>query len=161
MNQVVLHLGSNQGSRELILGDAILAITRRLGSIIKASDIYETAAWGRTKQADFLNLACWCETPLSAQQILRECQSIETEQGRQRLMHWGPRTLDIDLIFFNTAVIDTPSLTIPHPRMMERRFVLQPLADIIPDWVHPKDGRTVAALLTDCNDDSKVWLWET
>lgn len=159
MNQLILHLGSNQGERHLFLGDAILSINRQVGIVVNASDIYETAAWGNTQQADFLNIACLVHTELSPFEVLAETQAIEQILGRQREEHWGPRTIDIDLIFYNDDVIRESQLEIPHPFLAERRFVLQPLADLAPNWQHPVLRKNVAQLLVECEDEGEVWVW--
>ncbi|RME97622.1 MAG: 2-amino-4-hydroxy-6-hydroxymethyldihydropteridine diphosphokinase [Bacteroidetes bacterium] len=160
MAQLILHLGSNEGERELFLGDALLRITRRVGPIIRASDIYETSPWGRTRQPNFLNLACRCDTALSPTEVLQQTQHIEAELGRERSVQWGPRTIDIDILSYDQEVIDTPSLTIPHPRIGERRFVLVPLAELAPEWVHPVTGVSVKSLLACCPDQGQVWKWD-
>jgi 2-amino-4-hydroxy-6-hydroxymethyldihydropteridine diphosphokinase len=160
MARIVLHLGSNEGDRHLFLGDALLAIGRRLGPLVRASDIYETSPWGRTRQPAFLNLACLCETNLSPAAVLRETQAIEQSLGRIRGERWGPRTIDIDILSYDREVIDTPDLQIPHPRLSERRFVLVPLAELMPKWRHPVSGVGVKELLEQCSDTGKVSPWD-
>lgn len=159
MSQVILHLGSNQGDRFHHLEEAQRQIHIRIGAIQKRSFIYQTAAWGHTDQAHFLNLALLVETDLSPHTTLDTALQIEQAAGRQRLLQWGPRPLDIDLIFFDELVLESPRLILPHPWMAQRRFVLVPLADIIPNWIHPVLQKDVHTLLLECDDSSEVVRW--
>ena len=163
MNRVALLIGGNQGDSDKLLQQAIALIEQRIGNVRRASIVYRTAPWGtfdRDDVADFLNQALVVETPLSAHEVLRQALEIEAELGRvrkappchpqtgttERIYHSRP--MDIDLIFYNDEVIDTPDLTIPHPRMHLRRFVLEPLAEIMPDYRHPVLRKTVHELLS-------------
>lgn len=153
MNQSYLLLGSNIGDRAGWLQLAREALHTQLGTIKQASAIYETEAWGKEDQAAFLNQAIWLETSLSAPELLAGLQQIEKDIAhRERLEKWAPRTLDIDILFFNQEVIHQPGLTVPHPHLQERRFALTPLCDIAADYRHPVLGKTVAALLAACPD---------
>jgi 2-amino-4-hydroxy-6-hydroxymethyldihydropteridine diphosphokinase len=160
MADLILHIGSNQGDRQQHLQLAREQLVSRLGSLQQASRIYETAPWGVAAQPHFLNQALHLQTDRSATAALQVAQSIEQAQGRQRLRTWGPRTIDIDLIFYNDLIIRTPELTLPHPWLHQRRFVLAPLAEIIPDWRHPVLGKTVQELLAACSDEGEAVVWE-
>ncbi len=159
MNIAYLSLGSNEGDRAAMLRQAIDALNHQPGSVVAVSHVYETAAWGVTDQPDFLNIAVALETSLYAPGLLQSIRAIEAGLGRQRHIRWGPRTIDIDILFFNNDIIDTPDLQLPHPRLQERRFVLQPLAGIAPALVHPVFGRTMSELLLLCPDELEVTDW--
>lgn len=115
-------------------------------AVCHRSQVYQTEAVG-PPQPDYLNACAVIETSLSAVDLLENLLTIEQRFGRQRQERWGPRTLDLDLLLFDDAVICLPELQVPHPRLMERAFVLVPLAEIVPNWVEPVSGKTVAELL--------------
>ena len=156
MHQIVLHLGSNMGYRNANRQRAPHLITEATGAECVTSAIYETSAWGLENQRDFLNQALLVETTLSAQEALELALNIESQLGRQRKQKWGERLIDIDLIFFDQLVVQQPRLTLPHPWMQQRRFVLYPLAEIIPQWHHPVLQQSVIALLHHCTDEGQV-----
>ena len=142
----LLSLGSNLGDRRANLSQAVRQL-RALGELTAVSALYETEPMEVTDQPWFLNCAVELVTPLSADELLRAALSIESSMGRQRVVVKGPRSIDIDIIFFGDSVIDTPALTVPHPALAERRFVLVPLAEIAPEFIHPTLHRNVRELL--------------
>ncbi len=156
MKRVYLLLGSNEGDRAQWLDEATLELSLHCGDIVLKSAIYSTAAWGLEEQPDFLNMAVAINTHLSAEEFLKQIQAIEKKLGRQRSIKWGQRTLDIDILFYGNEIINQPNLTVPHPRMQDRRFVLVPLNDIAPNVMHPVFNKTVNTLLSDCIDPLEV-----
>jgi 2-amino-4-hydroxy-6-hydroxymethyldihydropteridine diphosphokinase len=149
-----LGLGSNLGNRRRNIAEAI----RRLGGIrgvriTKVSSLYETTPVGGPPQPDFLNAVARVETTLSPARLLDAALAVEAACGRMRAMHWGPRVIDIDVLLAGARVVRTRKLTLPHPRMHERRFVLAPLAEIAPRARHPRLGKTARAMLATLSDE--------
>ena len=144
------------GEREKILADARVLIAEYCGEISKASSIYETAAWGKTDQAAFLNQALELRTILTARQLMRKALKVEKLLGRERKEKYGPRTIDIDLLLFNDERHNYPLLKLPHPEMQNRRFALLPLAEIAPDLIHPVFNKSITQLLQEVKDDLEV-----
>lgn len=146
-----LSLGSNLGDRAGYLQAALAHIAALPQTrLLAASTVYETAPWGQTAQPAFLNMAAEIETALTPEALLAELGRIEDALGRQRSEHWGPRTLDIDLLVYEGETRDTPELRLPHPYLTQRRFVLEPLAEIAPDLeIH---GTTVRCWLQALGD---------
>jgi 2-amino-4-hydroxy-6-hydroxymethyldihydropteridine diphosphokinase len=143
---VYLLLGSNLGNRKEVLEKAVELLSEKVGIIIKQSRDYETVPWGITDQPDFLNLAIEIHTDLKPLEVLEQTQSVENQLGRIRKEKWGARLIDIDILFYGNEIIDEPNLKVPHPLMQERDFVLTPMAEIAPDFVHPVLGKTVLVL---------------
>lgn len=144
------------GNREAFLSGARKKISEECGAIVCQSSIYQTAAWGLEDQEAFLNEALEIETLLTAHQLLKKILSIEESIGRKRQVKYGPRIIDIDILLFNDAIIKTEGLTVPHSQMQNRRFVLVPLEEIAPQFVHPVYHKTISQLLADCPDSLAV-----
>jgi 2-amino-4-hydroxy-6-hydroxymethyldihydropteridine diphosphokinase len=158
--EVVLGIGGNKGDRAAYLKTAIEALSKQL-SLVGCSKIYETAVWGGVATSgNFLNQVVCVQTDLDPTSLLELIQGIELDLGRTREQHWGDRTIDIDILYFGAEVWNTPTLSIPHPYLAQRRFVLQPLAEILPGKVHPVLGKTSLELLAECKDQGQVSVWK-
>ena len=156
MNTVYLQLGSNLGDREQLILNAVQEISKSIGSINIRSHIYESTPWRVDGQESYLNQVIQVKTFLSAEDTLATVLKIENELGRVRIEKWGERLIDIDIIFFNNEIIETPDLCIPHKHMHERNFVLAPLNEIAPDFIHPKYNKTVSELFNESKDTEKI-----
>jgi 2-amino-4-hydroxy-6-hydroxymethyldihydropteridine diphosphokinase len=157
MSIAYLGLGTNLGDRKENLRKAIEAIALKM-DIYQQSSLYETAAWGYTDQPDFLNQVVQVETDLTPLRLLNFLKRTEVELGRVENFRYGPRQIDLDILFFDDLVKNTIRLQIPHPRLAERAFVLVPLNEIEPGLVHPELGKTVAQLLAELPDKAGVKL---
>lgn len=146
IHQVWLGLGGNLGDRVGNLSEALRRLAAQ-ATVEQLSPCYETEPWGVTGQPRFLNLVCRVRTALEPHPLLAFLKTIEREMGRGDGVRYGPRPIDLDILFFDDLILAGPELTIPHPRLHERAFVLAPLADLAPDLVHPVRGETVAAML--------------
>ncbi len=151
-----LLLGSNEGNRTLHLSDAIEHIQAHVGSIIRKSKIYETGAWGKNDQPDFLNQVISVETTLSPHPLLENLMAIENKMGRQRIEKWGQRLIDLDILLYEDLVVDEGNLRIPHPGIPFRRFTLVPLKEMAPDLLHPLTKTDISTLLKECPDQLPV-----
>jgi len=154
---VYLLLGSNIGDRIEVINAAVREIESKVGKVLSSSAPYETAAWGKEDQPSFINMALAVETIQKAEQVLDTVLEIEQQLGRVRLERWGARVIDIDLIFYHNEVIEIPGkLVIPHPELQNRKFVLEPLAEIAPDHLHPILNKTVSDILRSLADKLSV-----
>ena len=156
MNSASLLIGGNLGDREENLATARKQIEIHCGRITKSSSIYKTAAWGKQDQEPFLNQALEIETSLNARQLIRKILKIERSMGRIRKEKMGPRIIDIDIVLFGDEIHDTSFLKVPHPEMQNRRFVLEPLAEIAPERIHPVLKKSIVELLKSCIDPLPV-----
>ena len=163
MNVTYLCLGGNIGNRGKALSIAFVKITEQIGEIRAKSNIYETEAWGVKNQQAYLNQCLEVNTKLSASELIHTLLFIEKELGRERTVNenYEPRTIDIDILFFNQEIIDTDLLTVPHPRLHLRKFVLIPLNEICSDFLHPLLNKTIFSLMNDCPDTSNVKPFKT
>lgn len=141
-----LALGTNLGDRMSNLDEALARLPPAV-KILKQSPIYETKPWGITDQPLFLNMVVQVETGLSPSKLLMHLKHIETEMGRTPTVRYGPRTIDMDILFYDDLILETRHLTIPHPRLHERAFVLVPLHDIAPDFIHPVLEKSIGTLM--------------
>jgi 2-amino-4-hydroxy-6-hydroxymethyldihydropteridine diphosphokinase len=157
INKTYLLLGSNLGNSIVQLATAHDHITKHIGKIIDASSLYKTQPWGFEKQPNFLNQIILVETALSAQQTMIQIDGIEKDMGRIRSELYAPRIIDIDILFFNLEKHKVGSfLIVPHPLIQERMFVLKPLEEIAPDFVHPTLKKTAAQMIAECDDNLNV-----
>lgn len=158
MHKTFLSLGSNLGKRKKYLSEAIALIERRIGNLMKSSALYETEPWGFETNNKFMNMVIALDTMLDPKAVLKECLAIEQELGRKRASSGGyiSRTIDIDVLFYDDLIMASEALVLPHPRIEKRRFILVPLCDVAPDFVHPVLKQTIANLENHCDDNGKV-----
>ena len=156
---VYIALGSNVGDRAAMLARAIEEMKSAGLRVLRRSSLYETEPVGGPPQGWFLNAVVEAETELTPQRVLSALQEIERAMGRQRSIACGPRTLDLDILFDGESVLRGGALEVPHPRLAQRRFVLEPLAELAPHLVHPVLHKTVAELLAGTSDGAQVRLW--
>jgi 2-amino-4-hydroxy-6-hydroxymethyldihydropteridine diphosphokinase len=157
MNKVYLLIGGNMGDRMANIKMAQDYLDQEAGKLMQRSAVYETEAWGFKDQPAFLNQAILLHTHLDASTLMETLLSIELKMGRKRAVPMGPRTIDLDIIYFNEEIIDHNLLTIPHPRLAERRFVLLPISEIAPNYIHPVFQKNNATLLKECGDSLAVY----
>lgn len=156
MHKAYILLGSNRGRRKDYLNKAKRLVQTYAGTILKESSIYETAAWGKTDQKAFLNQVIVITTDLVAEKLMQSLLDIEQQLGRIRTEKFGPRTIDLDILFFDELVMKSKLVTLPHPAIQDRRFVLVPLAELSPRKVHPVYKQTISSLLKKCTDTLAV-----
>lgn len=157
-DKVYIGLGSNLGDRLVNLGKAISWIGQHGSTVIRQSGVYETAPWGYTEQPVFLNQVLEIDTTLQPFELLSCLKEGEADIGRVNNFHYGPRLIDMDILFYGQTIMETPVLTIPHLMINQRAFVLAPMAELAPDFIHPIGGLTIKELLAsvDLSDVKKV-----
>ncbi len=160
MKAAYLLIGGNIGDRLSVMASAIEKMKQKGIELIRQSAIYETAAWGITDQPSFLNQVLEIATSLNPEELIRELLFIEKELGRIRAEKNGARTIDIDILYFGNKIIAKPGLSIPHDRISIRRFVLVPLAELIPAFIDPKTGKSIVEMLNDCPDTLEVAVYK-
>ena len=151
-----LLLGTNEGDRKKHLDFARNAIAMSVGPVLKASSVYQTAAWGKTDQPDFLNQALQVETVLPAEEVLEAILNIEHALGRKREEKWGVRSMDIDILLYGDEIHHSPRLNVPHPELPRRRFALEPLTEIAGEIIHPTSNQKIREMLEACTDPLPV-----
>ncbi|MBK5284096.1 MAG: 2-amino-4-hydroxy-6-hydroxymethyldihydropteridine diphosphokinase [Bacteroidia bacterium] len=156
MNQVYLSFGSNVGERSANIETALRLLDNSAVKIKQLSSLYDTEPWGNTTQSAFMNMAGIFDTTLSPVELIRCILDIENSMGRQRIIKWEPRIIDIDILLFGNKIINENGLIIPHPEMRYRKFVLMPLAEIAPDVIHPVLNKPIKKLLMECEDELQV-----
>lgn len=160
MNTMYIQLGSNVGERHSYIKESLLQIEKILGTIICESKTYESSPWGVTEQRNFLNKVISVKSDFSAKDALKTLQNIENNLGRKRTEKWGERTIDLDILFYNNQTINTKELTIPHPHIQDRKFVLIPFAEMNGKFIHPTLKKDIFALLNECTDTEEVSVYE-
>ena len=153
MIDVFLLLGSNLGDRGEYLQKAINLIETELGAVVQKSSVYETEAWGKTDEPNYLNQVIQVNTALSARLVLEKVLLIETKMGRVREEKWGSRIIDIDILFYGQDIINEPGLIVPHPELHNRKFTLEPLNEIAPDLLHPVLKKSIFELKSKLKDN--------
>ena len=161
LKKVFLGIGANLGDRESNLKEALSMIEESIGTIVVSSSVYETEPWGFQSENEFLNMVIQVQTDLGPSGLLGRILMIEAHLGRIRDEgQYSSRIIDIDILLYDDEVIDKISLKIPHPRIPERKFVLVPLCEIVPDLVHPVLKKSLTSLLHQCQDSAKVKLYK-
>lgn len=160
MKTVYLGLGSNLGDRRVNLRQAVESLQTSGVNITRRSSVYETAPQDLVEQPWFMNMVVEAETAMFPRQLLACVHRIEADLGRRRLIAKGPRIIDIDILLYGSAVVEAPDLTIPHPRMQDRRFVLEPLEEIRPGLVHPLTHRTIRSMIAQVSNQEVFKLEE-
>ena len=161
MNHTYLITGGNIGDKKRNLEKAAVLIEKKIGHILKSSAIYETAAWGNTDQPSFFNQVHFVETALNPDELMTTILEIEKRMGRVRTTKNAARIIDIDILFFNDEIIETASVLVPHKEIPNRKFVLKPLLELAPDYVHPLLKKTITQLEADTTDTLEVFPVKT
>jgi 2-amino-4-hydroxy-6-hydroxymethyldihydropteridine diphosphokinase len=159
MKEIFLSLGTNLGDRDQNLAMALRSIGAKIGKVLVTSPVYETEPWGFDTDQNFLNMALEIATTLTPHEVLQQCLSIEASLGRVRQNQTGAytsRTIDIDVLFYGQQIIQDKQLTLPHPHLHQRRFILEPLCAIAPQFEHPVLKQTIAQLMQHCSDPCRV-----
>ena len=157
MNIIYIQLGSNMGNRKSYIEKSMQQIEQEIGNIICSSKIYESSPWGVSIQNHFLNSVIKIESELSSSILLKKLQEIENNLGRVRKEKWGERSIDLDILFYNSEIINTENLKVPHPYIQDRKFVLVPLSEIDTDYNHPVLHKNISSLLKECTDTEIVY----
>ena len=155
--KLVLSLGSNLGNRYAYLLRAIQKIEKFFDSKPVIAHFYETPPWGNENQSRFINTAIYLHTDIPIDQCIKKVQAIEKEMGRLKTEKWGPRMIDIDILFYEDDVIETDGLVVPHQHLHQRAFVLKPLQDILPNFIHPVKNKTTNQLIEDVDDNTLLF----
>lgn len=153
MVTVFLLLGSNLGDRQKLLQQAVELIGQDVAPVLQQSSVYETQSWGKTDLPDYLNQVITLQTDIPAQEILKRTMAIEHLIGRTRNEKWGSRVIDIDILFYGDKIIEEPNLTVPHPQLHNRRFTLEPLAELAPALIHPLLNKSVIVIKNELKDN--------
>lgn len=153
---VYLSLGSNIGNRRENISEGIRLIVKQIGKAVKKSHLYETQPWGNTDQDPFLNQVIMINTTMEPRELLEAISRIERDMGRERKEKWGPRTLDVDILFYGKRVIRDKGLEIPHPELHKRAFILVPMMELDPELEHPVLHEAIDMLYMNCEDLSDV-----
>ena len=157
MNKAYLSLGTNRGNRSANLDRAVTLLSEWVGNITSLSSIYETPPWRMADKTDFFNQVILVETLLTATQLIDTVILVESMMGRKRtIKKYEPRIIDIDILFFNEEIINTEELTVPHPLIPERKFILGPMTEIAPGFIHPLLKKSIIQLLHECEDKSAI-----
>jgi 2-amino-4-hydroxy-6-hydroxymethyldihydropteridine diphosphokinase len=154
-------LGSNLGDKQHNLQQALITITTQCGLVVKHSSIYQTEAWGVTDQPSYLNQVIIIDTITAPQQLLKKLLQIENDMGRVRTQKYASRIIDIDILFYGREIVDTETLKVPHPQIAFRKFVLEPLNEIVPNKMHPILLLPIKKLLQQCTDNLMVKILPT
>jgi 2-amino-4-hydroxy-6-hydroxymethyldihydropteridine diphosphokinase len=160
MEKLVLIIGGNLGDRLLLINKTVDLLNHIFGPLDCASSIYESSPWGGKSLGNYLNQVLIYHTDLSPKRVLKKIQNIEDLLGRQREMKWGNRTMDIDILYYGEKTISSDLLRIPHPYIEVRKFVLMPLKEVLPDFIHPVLKMTNVQLFENCPDTSEIRIYE-
>lgn len=160
MHILYLHLGSNQGDRKQSLDNCLVQIAEKIGKITSKSSIYETEPWGLKDQPNFLNMAVEAKTHLTVIEVFNISKEIEKELGCPKHVKWGPRSIDIDILYFDHVIMDTEKLKLPHPQLYNRNFVLIPMMEIAGDYIDPIRNISIDEIYDVCSDQCEVFLYE-